>query len=270
LAPLSADDSGRELGTVDVKELSEISGLAASRQNPDVFWLHDDGDIKSVYAVRGSGELVARLALGEEAIDCEDMALGLGPGGDEYLYFGDIGDNDEDRKSVRVLRLAEPKLSRSSPAQLDPEGLEILSLEYPDGPHDAETLLLDPVSGDVLIVTKEKRRAGVYRASLSNWSAASAVTLERLASMEVDSVSAGDISRDGRWILLRREDTGWLFERRGDEPIAEALRRKPKKVPVRGDGQKKNGEAVAFHPGSSGYYTISEGKRQPICFFELP
>ena len=95
------------------------------------------------------------------------------------------------------------------------------------------------------------------------------LTLEHLARVEVESVSAGDISRDGRWILLRREDTGWLFERRDDEPIATALGRKPKKVPVRGDGQKKNGEAIAFHPDSSGYFTISEGKRQPIVFFPM-
>jgi hypothetical protein len=259
------------VGIVDVKDLNEISGLAASRVNPDVFWIHDDGDIKNVYAVRGSGELVVKLSLGEEAVDCEDMAIGPGQqGGADYLYFGDIGDNDEDRKRVRVLRVAEPVLAASSPVEVDAKHIEIVKLRYPDGPHDAETLLVDPHSGDVLIVTKEKGRARVFRADAASWSDASPVTMELLASVDAESVSAGDVSRDGRWILLRREDTGWLFERRGDEPIAEALARKPKKVPVRGGGQKKNGEAVAFHPDGSGYFTISEGKRQPICFFELP
>jgi hypothetical protein len=268
--PLFGEDAAREVRTVDVKELKEISGLAASRQNPGVVWVHDDGDIKSVYAVQTSGDLVVQLTLGKAATDCEDMAIGPGPGGDDYLYLGDIGDNDEDRDTIRVLRLAEPVLSDDSPARVAAEGVETLSLVYPDGPHDAESLLVDPHSGDVLIVTKDKRSATLYRAPAASWTDDSPVALQRMASIPVESVSAGDVSRDGRWILLRREETGWLFERRTGEPLADALGREPKTVPVRGGTQKKNGEAVAFHPDGSGYYTISEGKRQPVCFFELP
>jgi hypothetical protein len=270
---------GREVGRVQVEALDEISGLAASRENAGVLWVHDDGDIQRVYAVNTAGQLVARVSLGQETDDCEDLALGPGPGGSDYLYLGDIGDNDQDRDAIRIFRFPEPKLAekrlggrsqRPTPAELSARGVERLTLVYPNDKCDAEALLVDPLSGDLLLVTKEKNGARLYRAPAANWGADSPVVLESLGGVAVDKVSAGDISRDGQWILLRREEEGWLWTRDGEQPIADVLRGQPTRVAVLGPTQDDNGEAVAFHPAGGGYYTVSEGKRQPIYFFQLP
>jgi hypothetical protein len=41
-------------------------------------------------------------------------------------------------------------------------------------------------------------------------------------------------------------------------------------VVVLTDGQSQNGESVGFGPDGTSYYTVSEGKRQPIAVFPVP
>jgi hypothetical protein len=91
-----------------------------------------------------------------------------------------------------------------------------------------------------------------------------------LATLAVDKVSGGDISRDGGLVLLRREDRGWLWNRAAGESLQQALARDPQEVPVRGKKQGPNGEAATFDPTGGGYYTISEGKKEWIYKFDLP
>jgi len=270
--PPAGERVARRLGTVDVKSLDEISGLAASRRNRAVVWVHDDGGIEEVHAVDAtSGKLLASIALGQELDDCEDMALGAGlDGAADYLYLADVGDNDEERDHVQVVRLAEPTLTPGKRIDGPAQNVQRLRLTYPDGKHDAEALLVVPESGDALIVTKEKGRAGVYRAAAAQWGTDAAVELEHVLTLGIEQVSGGDISRDGEWIVLRREEVGWLWRRHDGQTVAEALRGPAARIVVRGQLQDDNGEAIAFHADGSGYYTISEGKRQPIYLFPLP
>jgi hypothetical protein len=44
-------DISHELGKIKPTQLEEISGLAASRQNANVLWLHNDGDSGQMFAV---------------------------------------------------------------------------------------------------------------------------------------------------------------------------------------------------------------------------
>jgi hypothetical protein len=266
-----ADTGGQELGAVEERRLNEISGVAASRQNEGVLWVHDDGDIEEIYALTTAGAPVTRLNLAESITDCEDIAIGPGPSGaGDYLYLGDIGDNDEDRESIRIYRLPEPVISPTTPGKIAASEVELLSLTYPDGRHDAEALLVDSLSGDVLVVTKEKNRARLYAVPASSWGKAPSVQLQFLASLAVETVSAGAISRDGLQILLRREEEGWHWRREEGQSVATAVRASPRIVPVLGQTQRDNGEAIDFHPEGRAYYTVSEGKRQPIYLFPIP
>jgi hypothetical protein len=98
-------------------------------------------------------------------------------------------------------------------------------------------------------------------------------TIQRLREiyrLNVNQVSAGDIARDGRRLVLRTENRGWLWERAGGESIEATLRRPPQILEVRGPDQARNGEAIAFHPGGNSYFTISEGQREFIYQFPLP
>ncbi len=264
-----ADIPARTVGRVAAKQLDEVSGVAVSRRQPDVLWMHNDGDAKYVYAVRPSGQTVARVKVPGKTDDVEDIAIGPGPRrGIDYLYLGDVGDNDERRREIRLLRFAEPSVSLPG-VRAAATDVEEIRLTYPDGPHNAETLLVDPVTGDVLIVTKEKRRGRVYVASAASLTADAPVTLQRLGDVDCQYVSGGDISPSGDVIVLRRESQGWLWRRPDGTSVGDALRAAPQEIPVRCRGQALNGEAIALVADGSGYYTISEGEHEPICLFSL-
>ena len=107
----SAGDYARGIpvGQVTQSGLAEISGIAASRQNPRVLWIHNDRARDQVFAVATDGRLLGTWTLGGEVDDLEDIAMGPGPRQDlQYLYCGDIGDNSVLRSSIRVYRAAEP------------------------------------------------------------------------------------------------------------------------------------------------------------------
>jgi hypothetical protein len=265
------DDAGLELGRIKIKPLQEVSGIAASRRHTDVLWMHNDGKAKHVFAVRTSGKVAAQVKIPEAVEDVEDMAVGPGPEeGVPYIYLGDIGDNDGNRREVQVVRFAEPSLDgeRGQPKVRD---AEVIRLRYPDGSHDAEALMVDSPTGDLIIVTKEEGRARAYAVrAASLLKDGGQAALEVLADVEAELVSAGDISSDGSRVLLRNEEQGWLWERAADEPLADALQRPPVVVPVRGDKQGNNGESVAFGPAGKSYYTVSEGKNERIYEFGLP
>lgn len=273
LGPRTQAQAGLALGQISGGQLKEISGLAVSRQHPGVLWVHNDGKDERLFAVRTNGQLAAVFQLPRPVEDVEDIARGPGgPAGTDFLYVGDIGDNAEERASIRIHRIPEPAprpgTSAKQPATL--AGVETLTLRYPDGPHDAEALLCDPGTSDLFIVTKQKKRARVYRAPADAWTSPGVVLLSFLSEVPFSQVSAGDISPDGRRLLLRREDAAVMWTRAAGEAMASALAKGPLSAMVIGPPAEPNGEAIAWAPDNQGYYTLSEGKRQPVYFFSAP
>jgi hypothetical protein len=261
----------REVGRIRVARMKEISGLTVSQQNPDVLWVHNDGKLKQIFAITTGGKQVVRVRIPVSIDDVEDIAIGPGPeSGKDYIYLGDIGDNDENRREARLVRFVEPKLADVTAVEISAEGVEVIRLLYPDGPHDAETLFVEHQTGDVYIATKEKAWSRLYRAAAGKLQTNLPVMLELVAQLKVADVSAGDISRSGELVILRRESQGWLWTRRPNENFALALRRFPKPIVVLSDGQSPNGESIGFSPDGKSYYTISEGKDQPIAVFAVP
>jgi len=272
IRPAIAGDgkAGREVGRIELKKLSEISGVAASRKNADILWVHNDGSSQLVFAVHTSGKLAAVVGFPIEIEDFEDIAIGPGPdAGADYIYVGDIGDNDKRRHEIRIVRFAEPQLSEAGSSRIEIESAEEFRLTYPDGPHNAEALIVDPSSGDTFIVTKE-RKSKVYRCPGGRVKDRARIELEVLATLKIDYVSGGAVAHDGSHIILRREEIGWLWNRGRGQDVADALRVLPQEIPVRGRAQGSNGEAVSFSPDGRSYFTVSEGKQQAICEFSLP
>jgi len=265
----AAGELARKLGTVKVKELTEISGIAASRQNPYVYWLHNDGDDGKIFAVRATGKLAGVIDCPVAVEDVEDVTIGPGPvDGVDYLYLGDVGDNRSSRREIQVLRFVEPKLSGDG--AIDVDHVARIRLMYPDTPHDAEALLVDPVTRDLYVITKELSRARLYRAPASELRNGAVVTLKLAGTPNVSKISAAAISPDGSRIILRQDAAGWLWRRDAGENLAVALSRQPTRIPVRGDTQGANGEAVTFSPDGARYSTVSEGKMQAIYDFPMP
>jgi hypothetical protein len=249
--------TARRTGTVHASEATELSGLVASRRRPGVLWTHNDsGDAPRALAVRASGKLVGDVAItGAEANDWEDIAIRGGT-----LYLADIGDNDARRDDVVVYRVPEPAAGQttSAPAQA-------LRLRYPDGPHDAETLLVDPRSGTLAIVTKSfAGDSGVYVAA--HPSAGATTTLRRAAGLRLGIgglATAGDVSADGRVIVVRTYTGFVAWERRRGDSLARAMRRTPcaGRVSLAREGQ---GEALALTADGRAFLTVPEGENPVI------
>ena len=262
-------------GTVTVNALTEASGLAASARNLGVLWTHNDGNREKIYALGTNGSLLATFNLKKNVADVEDIAVGPGPlNGVFYLYVGDIGGNKGTnivRPDVKLIRLPEPSVELAwagNPESADFDDVEDFTLVYPDGSYDAETLMVDPVSGDVLVVTKQTGTARVYRVNLNGATNNATLNLEFVRAVSFSQASGGDISADGTQIVLRREDLARLWARCDNESISTALGRTGDNISVIGPPTELNGEAIAFLREGIGYMTISEGLNPSLYLFQ--
>lgn len=142
-------------GPIHDDALGEISGITAGIRNPTLYWVHNDsGDSVRIFALDQDGavRLTYQLA-GAGAQDWEEIAIGRGPTeGLPYLYMGDIGDNARQRAEIVVYRVPEPAVSGSGTDTLTE--VDALHLRYPDGAHNAEAMLVDPITGELVIVEK--------------------------------------------------------------------------------------------------------------------
>ena len=256
----------------------ESSGLAASRRTPGVLWTHNDsGDGPLLYATDRAGRALGTFAVtGAANVDWEDMAAGPGPSGVDVLYVGDIGDNARQRDDLAVYRVPEPPVDPNRPSVggqlVATEPAERFPFAYPDGRHDAETLLVHPTSGEVLVVTKETGGpTGVYRFPLP-------LTPERPAILvEVARVSlpglvglaraatGGAVSPDGTRVAIRTYTAAAEWTIAPAQSVAEALTGEPRPVALPATAQ---GEAIAYRSDGLALLVTSEGVPCPL--YEVP
>ena len=243
----------RITGRVSDPSANELSGLVRSRSQPDLLWSHDDsGAGPELYGLRTDGRVAARPQVtGAQAVDWEDIAAGPAPDGSPLLYVGDIGDNGASRPSIDVYRVPEPKAGDAATAPA-----ARLGLRYPDRAHDAEALLVDPIRGDLIVVTKVIGSARAYRTSARE--PAGAYTLKAGPSIAMSFVTGGSVSADGRIVVLRGYDRVGVWARRGRERLTTTLRRAPCVSPTAliGEGQ---GEAIALDRHGASFMTVPEG-----------
>lgn len=263
-----------DAGVISAPQITEASGLVASRDQPGVWWVHNDsGDSARIFAIDDSGQLLDLVGLaGADNRDWEDIAIGPGASPEEpdQIYVGDIGDNallqndvEGARDSIQVFRLDEPIVDTgaSAGAQPPPVPVDTLTFVYPDGPHDAESLLVDPIEGDLLIITKNWARAGdsgVYRAPVGLQNG-STTTLEHVATVPIEPgtlVTGADVSPDGTVVALRSYGAVDLYERPAGSPLWSAFDQTPCAGPVPIESQ---GEAIGFAADGASYMTVSEG-----------
>lgn len=142
------------IGTLQPDVVEQVSGMAASRRSPGLYYVVSDvAGTSEVAAVHEDGSLVARVEIEDmDARNAEALAVGAcgaGTGSGSCLYVGDIGDH-VGRDDVVVHRVPEPDL----PAEgAGPAASDVLRYTYPDAPTDAEALMVDG-DGRPLIVSK--------------------------------------------------------------------------------------------------------------------
>jgi hypothetical protein len=122
-------------------DIIESSGLAVV--DGLVVTTNDSGDTGRVFTVDpATGKTVDVTAWADDPTDVEALA----PDGQGSVWVGDIGDNTESRDSVQVAHVP-----LAGTGDVEPE---VHDLTYPDGAHDAETLMRDPSTGRLYVATK--------------------------------------------------------------------------------------------------------------------
>ena len=261
--------------TIKDKSISESSGLVASRTNPGAYWTHNDsGDGPFIYAFDTRGDSFGTFRVsGAEARDWEDIAAGPGPQADKsYLYIGDIGDNDAARPEVIVYRVAEPSLSaktrsftKKQPGST--EAAEEIRLQYPDGKHDAEALLVHPRTGNLYIVTNVvMANPSVYEA-VAPFTPGKPMTMRRIGETHVPSlfggvITGGSISPDGRHVALCDYFQGYeLVLPAGTSNFDDIWKQKMTGFDL---GKRKQGESITYRLDGKALLATSEGKQSPL------
>jgi hypothetical protein len=266
------------LGQIEDEAVAESSGLVASRRNPGRLWTHNDSDNPPLlFCVEPDGGSCGRWTVaGADNVDWEDIAAGPGPQpGENYLYVGDIGDNTESRAEVVVYRVVEPVVPARARVPGDASSGAVtlagttapataLHLHYPDGPHDAESLMVHPTTGDLYVVTKALGATAVYKASPDGGE------LTRLATLGLGPlalVTGGDISPDGRRVALCTLLAGYeLTVDPADSAGFDAVwTRAAAPVALPGRAQ---GEGIAYRLDGDALLLTSEGYPSPL--FEVP
>jgi hypothetical protein len=245
------------VGTMDDPTLTEASGLAPSTKNPGYLWMEEDsGNPNEIQLLDKQGHIAGRFTLiGMENRDWEDIVVGPGPvAGQSYVYVCEIGDNRL-RHPVKVIyRFPEPSLAgKTLPVNEAIVAIDAISLQLPDGPKNAEAVLLDPATLDLYVLSKDDRTS-VYRAAYPQ-SLTQPTLMKRQLEILFEQVTSAGISPDGTEILIRTYGELYYYKRRAGESVVDALKRSPRRVPVAREPQ---GEAVGWAADGSGYYTTSE------------
>lgn len=259
---------GKTEGKLAAEALTEASGLVFSRRSPGVVWSHNDSeDAPKFYTFSELGAPLGVYTLqGADVRDWEDMALGPGPKpAQDYLYVGDIGDNNMEYASVTVYRAPEPPVDPGMTGVVASlGGVESFEFTFPGGPRNCETMLVDPVDGDLLLVSKSVDGSSlVYRAEAPLKSG----VLAEVGKLEFGPgglTTGGSVTAAGDWVLVRTYFAARMWHRAAGTPLHQAFTGAGCDVSVPMEMQ---GEAIAFAAAGLDYYTTSEGAKPPLYRF---
>lgn len=245
--------------------LPELSGLVASAVHPNVFYAHNDsGNAFTLFAIDASGTVLGEWNLpGANPSDVEDITAGrCTPGGEtRCLFLGDIGDNLERREVLTIFRTQEP-------ATLERGGslaLEALPFRYEDGFHNAEALVLHPISGELGVISKESAGLGALYV-LENLAPGQRGTARRLGPLQLGKgadrlTTAADVHPSGARLLLRTYTQAYEARVAGAEDLAALIAEPLVGAPSSAQPQS---EAIAYTADGRGYLIGTEGAGEPL------
>ena len=256
--------------------IDESSGLATSSSGELVYTHSDSGDEARFFAVGPDGATRTAYVLPDvQARDWEDMARGPDEQGRSSLGLGDIGDNNSRRdRGILVHRLPEPEPSdRELVTTPAPVSFRLL---YPDGPGDAEALLVHPRTGRLHVVSKPLAGASQVYAAPEVLDPDGPNQLELVGEARVEAtgtpggpgigglanllVTAGDIAPDGSRVALRTYTDLYEWTVEGDD-VAAAFAGAPTVTPLPPTEQ---GEGLAYAPDGRSVLVSSEGAGSPV------
>lgn len=256
-------------------QLAEVSGLAASRRHRDVLWLLDDGGNPArLFAVNTSGDRVATLRIeGVTKTDWEDLAA-FRLDGRDYLLIADTGDNGGLRRTLQLHVIEEPR--RLENARLKPAWSIVF--RWPGGPRDCEAVAVDPLRGEILLISKRHRPPELFALPLRpRGGVQTAVKLGLLAGVPqpdtaelrrnarrarvLRQITAADVSPDGDTLAVMTYRDLLLYRRPAGQSWGQATARPPKVASLPWLPQ---AEALGWSTDGQGLYVTGEFIPAPL------
>ena len=266
---MNEDFTRTECGTAYKNVLKEVSGMACSRTTAGYLWAHGDENTdegKRIIANRPTGDLVYTVNISGDPgrDDWEDIATGV-YNGKNYVFIGAIGDNDLVYKdSYYIYYFEEPTITSGSTTVK----VNYIRFGYPDGKaHNTETLMYDNIEQVFYIADKvEGAPCSLYRLPFNTNYGTAVQKLELVCALgdgkEFNTLTGGDISPDGKWMAIKDRKTILLWERNGNESIAQTAKRQP--VQIAAYEEEKQGESLAWKDSNTFYTTSDQKKDVPI------
>lgn len=267
------------VGKIKSKDITESSGLAASKCQNGVLWTHNDsGDDAFIYAINAKGDALGTWKVeGARNADWEDIAAYKDSTGKCYIYISEFGNNKLKRPDHLIYRVAEPVVkpedtqsNRSKPRTT--ATAEFLRFTYPDFDQDAETLLVHPQSGTIYVITKRvSGPAGVYRVK-ADFGISEAQKAESVGELSVPAIpngflTGGDISPDGRYLIVCDYTRAYEYKLPQDSANFDDIW-KEAAIPVE-LGKREVGEAICYSADGSSLFATSEGAGSPVIEVKL-
>ncbi len=281
---VSSNDTGIEtgshfsppvvIGNIKSTDITESSGIAASRCQNGVLWTHNDsGDDAFIYAINFSGDSLGTWKIpNAQNIDWEDIAAYKDKSGKCFLYIGEIGDNKLARSEHAIYRVTEPIVTPAGAgsnrhAPLSSDNASMIRFSYQDHKANAETLMVNPKTGDIYVITKRvSGPAGVYRIK-PDFDRNEVAKAERIAELSVPAIpngflTGGDISPDGRHVIICDYTRAYEYTLPEDaQNFDEVWKQRPESVDL---GKREVGEAVCYSVDGAAIFATSEGKNSPL------
>ncbi len=254
---------GRELCRLANQGVDESSGLAVSRRHPDCFWTHNDsgGDARAfLFDTRGRDLGTCELD-GILAFDLEDT-LSFRLDDKNYLVLCDVGNNGR-AAGVQLLHVfEEPDFDAEKGILAERVTVtQTIHYAYEDDHRDCEAVGFDPTSKTFLFVTKEGPKCYVYSLPWPEPSPGRASVARQIATLQLSTVTAMDVSPDGRRAIVLTYGDAFEFQRKGSESWPQAFARQPRRIIV---PERVQGESICYAADGKTLYLTSENLPTPL------
>lgn len=282
-APASPLLSMQQTGWLNADELNEASGLQASTTHPGDYFVHNDDGVPEIFVIDQTGaDLGVVSIVPARNKDWEDLTSVPVDGG-RWLVAGDIGDNMAQRQAIKLYFFEEPQPGEKGRYGGRQMLQHRLDLTYPDGPRDCESMAYDPVSQQILLLSKRDKPPRLYAVALATALTENFAELEFLGSMAalrpptvadrerwqgrtdwISQPTGLDISADGSEAVILTYRSLYRYRRLAGEDWLSVLQSEPEEI--LGPPGEQN-EAVAFSLDGKSVFVTSE--QLPAALYQL-
>ncbi|WP_420320531.1 hypothetical protein [Flagellimonas sp.] len=211
--------------------LSEVSGMVST--SPSTVWIiEDNGNKDHIYSLNLKGQLIKEFKVkNAKNNDWEDLAK------DDQgnIYIGNFGNNHNDRKNLSIYKIPNPDLEPGN--KIEAEKIAFYYPEQKKFPPKKSELLFDCEAffynnGFLYLITKNRTRpytgkALIYKipAVEGSYEAELVGGFLSCTNQKFCSVTAADISPDGKRVALLGSGYIWLFSNFSGEDFTKGTQR---------------------------------------------